>query len=161
MRERPDGLCTVVARQIGGPLRRDTVGLFQDRLRLAMAEPDRVADAERQQVGRMRIEDLPPATESFVERTAVPGVGRREMQPFARGDVRRTLPRARQRRIDLRAVGGVRRHQQQIRLEAMPHDEPRIRRDGAAGQRHRVGVELQIMFNRPVEQGDGLRTIGR
>ena len=60
MGERPDGLRTIVAGQIGGPARRDAVGLLEDRLRLAMAEPDGVADAERQQIGRVRVQDLPP-----------------------------------------------------------------------------------------------------
>jgi hypothetical protein len=32
-----------------------------------MAEPDGVADAERQQIGRVRVENLLPGTECFVE----------------------------------------------------------------------------------------------
>src|SRR6185437_13974011 len=68
----PDGLGAIIAWQVGGPAGRNAVGLFQYWLRLAVSEPDRIGDAECQQVGGVRIQDLPPDPEGFVERSAMP-----------------------------------------------------------------------------------------
>ena len=150
--ERPDGLGAVIARQVGRPTRRDAVGLCQDRRRLAMAEPDRVGDAEREQIGGIGIENLTPDLERPLDGSLVPGGGGSEVHPLAGYEVRGTRLRARQCGIDLRAVRGVRRHQEQIGLEAVSHGEPGIGFERPVGQHHGVGMELQEMLDRTIER---------
>ena len=60
VREGPDALEAVVGRQIGRPVWGEAVGLLADLLRLAVAEPGGIADAAGEQVGGVRVENLPP-----------------------------------------------------------------------------------------------------
>ena len=63
MSKGPDRAEQVVARQFGRPARRQAVGLLQDLRGLAVPEPAGVADAHRQQIGRVGIEELAPDPE--------------------------------------------------------------------------------------------------
>ena len=62
---------------------RQPVGLFENFRGLAVAEPARVADAQRHQIGRVRVENIAPDREGAVEPAAGPGRQGGDMQPLA------------------------------------------------------------------------------
>ncbi len=151
MREGPDRLQTIIARQVGAPATGDAIRLLQNRLRLPVSEISRIGDAERQQIGRIRVQDFAPSGESPIERTL--GAGRRgcHMQPLPRRRRPRPSLGNGKRMSDLRPARRVGGRQQQIGPQGMGHQEIRIGRQCFGHQPHRVGVVFQVVLNRCIE----------
>ena len=101
----------------------------QNLLGLAVAEPSRVADAQRQQVGGGCVEDLSPYREGLVEFAIRPGGERGDMLLFAlRGGGGSGLGSG-EGGGDLLAVGRIRRTEKEVAFEAMRHDEVCVGRE--------------------------------
>ncbi len=150
----PDRPEQVVARQFGGPARRQAIGLLQDLRGVAVTEPARVADAHGEQIDRVGIEELAPDRERTVERAAGPGRERSDVLPLAIG--RRRCSRLGGRQGN--RVGGA---EQQIALEAMPQNEMRVGGEQLPEQRRHIGMEFEVMLDSTVEQRCGFRAVGR
>jgi len=109
----------------------------------------------------VRLQQLPPDPERAVEPALSPGGEGRQMLPLALGRLRRARFGRPQGRGDLGLERRVRGAEQQVPLEAMPEREIRVGGEHLPDQRHRVGVELQVMLDGAVEQCRGFRAVGR
>ena len=161
VREAPDRLKAIVARQFRRPARRQAIGLLEDIRGLAVAEPAGIANPDRQQVGRVRLEQFAPDRDRAVERTRRPGGEGSNMPALALGCRGRACLRGGKGSGDRRPKRRVGGGEQQIALEAMPEDETRVGVEHTADQRHRIGMELEEMLDRPVEEHGGLAAVGR
>ena len=123
MRECPHRLETIVSRQFRRPCGRKAIRLLQHRPRQAKAEMRGVADAQRQQIGRVGVQKLAPDGESLAHRAAPPRGQRRHMALFATGGDSRASLGGGQAGGNDRAMRRVGSPQHQIALEAMPQDK--------------------------------------
>ncbi len=162
MRECPDGLAAIVAGQIGRPARRDRgppvarigwVWPWRNQIVSEMRNASRSVGASSRICPQI-LKDS--SSDPRCHASAAARCSRSRGVSVGSAGVCR-----RQRRIDLRPVGGVCRDQQQIGLEAMAHDETGIRGDRATGQHHGVGMEFQEMLDRAIERLHGFRAVCR